>query len=95
MRVTVNNLTFAYTQKLVLSNISFSLKSGDFLTIHGKNGTGKTTLIRCFLKMLKVNDGMIYLDDMDINHIKTFSNIGYVPQKSAMLIIQRLLMTLI
>ena len=45
MRVTVNNLTFAYTQKLVLNNVSFSLKSGDFLTIHGKNVTGKSTLI--------------------------------------------------
>lgn len=82
MRVSVNNLTFAYTQKLVLNNLSFSLKSGDFLTIHGKNGTGKSTLIRCFLKMLKVNDGMIFLDDVDINHIKTYSNIGYVPQKN-------------
>lgn len=82
MRVSVNNLTFAYTQKLVLNNLSFSLKSGDFLTIHGKNGTGKSTLIRCFLKMLKVNEGMIFLDDVDINHIKTYSNIGYVPQKN-------------
>ena len=82
MRVSVNNLTFAYTQKLVLNNLSFSLKSGDFLTIHGKNGTGKSTLIRCFLKMLKINDGMIFLDDVDINHIKTYSNIGYVPQKN-------------
>lgn len=82
MRVSVKNLTFAYTQKLVLNNLSFSLKSGDFLTIHGKNGTGKTTLIRCFLKMLKVEDGMIFLDDVDINNIKTYSNIGYVPQKN-------------
>ena len=81
MRVNVNNLTFAYSQKLVLHDISFSLKSGDFLTIHGKNGTGKTTLIRCFLKLLKVDDGMILLDDVDINKIRRFTNIGYVPQK--------------
>ncbi|MBP6904017.1 MAG: metal ABC transporter ATP-binding protein [Bacilli bacterium] len=82
MRVTVNNLTFAYTQKLVLNKISFSLKSGDFLTIHGKNGTGKSTLIKCFLKLLSVPDGSIYLDDVDINHLKVFKNIGYVPQKT-------------
>ena len=82
MRVTVNNLTFAYTQKLVLNNVSFSLKSGDFLTIHGKNGTGKSTLIKCFLKLLKINDGMIFLDDVDINSLRTFSNVGYVPQKN-------------
>ena len=82
MRVTVNNLTFAYTQKLVLNNVSFSLKSGDFLTIHGKNGTGKSTLIKCFLRLLKINDGMILLDDVDINSLRTFTNIGYVPQKN-------------
>lgn len=82
MRVTVNNLTFAYTQKLVLNNLSFSLKSGDFLTIHGKNGTGKSTLIKCFLKMLKINNNMIFLDDVDINNIKQFNNVGYVPQKT-------------
>lgn len=82
MRVNVNNLTFAYTQKLVLNNVSFSLKSGDFLTIHGKNGTGKTTLIRCFLKLLRVENGMIFLDDVDINKIRKFSNVGYVPQKN-------------
>ena len=82
MRVNVNNLTFAYTQKLVLNDISFSLKSGEFLTIHGKNGTGKTTLIKCFLKLLKINDGMIYLDDIDINKMRRFRNIGYVPLKN-------------
>lgn len=82
MRVNVNNLTFAYTQKLVLHDVSFSLKSGEFLTIHGKNGTGKTTLIRCFLKLLKIDDGMIFLDDVDINKIRKFSNVGYVPQKT-------------
>ena len=76
MRVNVNNLTFAYTQKLVLNDISFSLKSGEFLTIHGKNGTGKTTLIKCFLKLLKISDGMIYLDDIDINKMRRFRNIG-------------------
>lgn len=82
MRITVNDLTFAYTQKLILNKINFSLKSGEFLTIHGKNGTGKSTLIKCLLKLLKVNDGMILLDDVDINHIRILSNVSYVPQKT-------------
>lgn len=82
MRVTVNNLTFAYASKFVLNNLSFSLKSGEFLFIHGKNGTGKTTLIKCLLKLVKIPDGMILLDDIDINDIKKFNNIGYVPQKN-------------
>ena len=57
------------------------LTSGDFLCIVGKNGTGKSTMIKCLLKTLKIPNNMIYLDDIDINNITHFSNIGYVPQK--------------
>lgn len=82
MKVRVNNLTYAFSNKIVLNNISFNLESGDFLLIHGKNGTGKSTLIKCFTKTFKINDGMIYLDDVDINKIKIFKNIGFVPQRN-------------
>ena len=82
MKVRVNNLTYAFSNKIVLNNISFNLESGDFLLIHGKNGTGKSTLIKCFTKTFKISDGMIYLDDVDINKIKIFKNIGFVPQRN-------------
>lgn len=82
MRVSINNLSFAYFNKVVLKDLSFNLKSGDFLLIHGKNGSGKSTLIKCLLKINKIPDGMILLDDLDINHIKRFHHIGFVPQKT-------------
>lgn len=82
MKVRVNNLTYAFSNKIVLNNISFNLESGDFLLIHGKNGTGKSTLIKCFTKTFKISDRMIYLDDVDINKIKIFKNIGFVPQRN-------------
>ena len=81
MQVRVNNLTFAYTQKLILNDVSFNLESGEFLTLVGKNGTGKSTLIKCLLKILKVPDGTVFFDNVDINAIKLFKNVGYVPQK--------------
>lgn len=82
MRVTVNNLTFAYFNKIILKDLSFNLKSGDFLLVHGRNGTGKSTLIKCLLKINKVANNTIFLDDIDINNIKRFYNIGFVPQKT-------------
>lgn len=82
MRVSINSLSFSYSNKLVLKDLSFNLKSGDFLLIHGRNGSGKSTFIKCLLKINKVPDGMIFLDDIDINHIKRFYNIGFVPQKT-------------
>ncbi len=82
MRLRVDNLNFAYGQKKIIHNLSFNIPSGSFLSIIGKNGTGKSTLIKCILKTLKIPNNVIYLDDIDINNIKTFSNIGYVPQKT-------------
>ena len=81
MRVKVNNLNFAYGQKVVLSDINFSLNTGETLAIVGRNGTGKTTLVKCILKLLKVPPKTIFLDDIDINEIRKFHNIAYVPQK--------------
>lgn len=81
MRVRINNLSFAYGQKVVLSDINFSLNSGETLAIVGRNGTGKTTLVKCILKLLKVPPKTIFLDDIDINEIRKFHNIAYVPQR--------------
>lgn len=81
MYVNVNNLSFSYTQRLVLNNVSFSLDKGKFLTIVGKNGTGKSTLIKCILKIVTVPNNTIFFNNIDINTIKKFRNIGYVPQK--------------
>lgn len=81
MRLRVNNLSFSYSQKKIIDNLSFNIPSGAFLSIIGKNGSGKSTLIKCILKTLKIPNGMIYLDDIDVNEISRFSNIGYVPQK--------------
>ena len=81
MRLRVNNLNFSYGQKKIINNLSFSIPTGSFLSIVGKNGTGKSTLIKCILKTLKVPNDMIYLDDIDINEISKFSNIGYVSQQ--------------
>jgi zinc transport system ATP-binding protein len=81
MRVTVRDLSFAYTQKPVLNKISFSLESGDFLAVVGKNGSGKSTLAKCLLGLLKVPNDTIFLDDVDINVMSKTHNIGYVPQK--------------
>ena len=81
MRLRVDNLDFSYNQKKVIRNLSFSIPSGAFLSIIGKNGSGKSTLIKCILKTLKIPNGVIYLDDIDVNEISKFSNIGYVSQK--------------
>lgn len=81
MHVKVKDLSFSYTTKLVLNKISLDLKEGSFLTLIGKNGTGKSTFIKCLLKIEPVPDDTIFFDGVDINKIKYFKQVGYVPQK--------------
>jgi len=81
MQIKIKDLTFSYTQKIILNKVSLDLNSGDFLTLIGKNGTGKSTFIKCLLKIEPVFDNTIFYDGIDINKIKRFKNIGYVPQR--------------
>ena len=81
MRVSVSNLTFGYDYRTVLKDISFTLKSGDFLAVIGNNGSGKSTLIKCILGINKIPATKILLDDVDVVEYKNYKNIGYVPQK--------------
>ena len=81
MRVSVSNLTFGYDYRTVLKDISFTLKSGDFLAVIGNNGSGKSTLIKCILGINKIPASKILLDDVDVVDYKNYKNIGYVPQK--------------
>ncbi|HLD29277.1 MAG TPA: metal ABC transporter ATP-binding protein [bacterium] len=65
-------VAIGYGRKVVLSGINFSISKGDFLGIVGPNGTGKTTLLKNILGVLKPLEG-------EIVSYESF-RIGYVPQ---------------
>ena len=63
----INNLSFGYTKNnLVLNNISFNLKRGEFLGIIGPNGVGKTTLLKNIARILVPTVGTIQLNNKNI-----------------------------
>jgi len=80
MQIDIRNLSFAYGQKTVINGLSHTISSGDFLVIKGKNGTGKSTLIKCLLGINSVKNGMIFFDDKDLNSFKEWTKFGYVSQ---------------
>ncbi|MCP1308821.1 ABC transporter ATP-binding protein [Paenibacillus tyrfis] len=83
MRLEVNNISFSFKQKKVFSNVSFSLNEGEILSILGPNGSGKSTLLNCIARLLKGDQGDIFLDGKSIYDytMNEFArNIGYVPQ---------------
>lgn len=62
------NVSFAYRQRNLFDKISFKINKGDKVAIIGKNGTGKSTLLKVMLKFYD-HEGEIFLDDVNIKNI--------------------------
>ncbi|WP_062552314.1 metal ABC transporter ATP-binding protein [Peptoniphilus phoceensis] len=73
----IKNLSFKYSDELILDDINFDVFRGDYIALIGSNGAGKSTLVKLILNQLKPLYGTVsfYTE----NGIK---NVGYVPQLS-------------
>lgn len=63
--IEVKNLCFDINNRIILKDLSFTIKKGERIVILGENGCGKTTLMRLLAKMLKPTSGEI------VEHIDT------------------------
>ena len=86
MKLCVKNLSFGYGDKEILHNIDFQARSGEFISLLGANGVGKSTLFKCVLGLAKGFTGEVTLDgrnikEMDVREIA--SCIAYIPQTSS------------
>ena len=67
--ISVQNVTFQYdTQKegrLVLDDVSFDVRQGEFVALLGHNGSGKSTIAKHLNAMLTPSSGKVYIDGMD------------------------------
>ncbi len=82
MTLEVKDLSFDYPDKNILSDISFKVDEGDFLCILGTNGTGKSTLLKLMLGILKIQKGEILIDGISSKKFKEYKDIAYVSQKA-------------
>ena len=65
--LSVENLTYHYKGRpAVLKDVNFNVNTGEFLAILGNNGVGKSTMLKCFNKILTPDDGKIILDDENL-----------------------------
>lgn len=73
-----------YGNSPALQNVSLRIAKGEFLSVLGRNGVGKTTLMRAILGLMDRVTGSIKLDGQEINDMETsdraLAGIGYVPQ---------------
>lgn len=81
--IIINNLFKKYNEKTILNNISLKITDGDFFSIFGKNGAGKSTTIGIITSLINKDKGEIIISNYDIdknkNEIKSL--IGFVPQE--------------
>lgn len=79
----VKNLAFSYNDKPFLRDITFEVKSGQFIGFLGRNGAGKTTIFKCILSIINNYTGVISVDGHDIRKMSTkeiAKEISYIPQ---------------
>ncbi len=69
VRITIENVRYAYGQKQVLHGISHVFEPGTFTAIMGKNGSGKTTLLRCINKMAKGFGGDVKIGEANVQNL--------------------------
>ena len=79
--IRVDDLTFCYNGTTVLSDISLSIQSGDYLGIAGSNGSGKSTLIKNILGILQPSKGTVHLFGQPLSSFQQWQKIGYLPQR--------------
>lgn len=69
-KLVINNLNKKYNNQIVLEDISFSIHKGEFISILGSSGCGKTTLLKILIGIEKSDTGTILKDGVDITNNK-------------------------
>jgi len=80
----VRDLKVAYGQSEVLHGLDFKVAPGEFVAVVGRNGMGKSTLMKSLVGILPTASGTVTLGDMEVqklaSHQRVKQGIAYVPQ---------------
>lgn len=79
--IRLENVGMQWKHRRVLSGVDLTVNRGDFLTITGPNGGGKTTMLRILLRLLAPTTGRVTYFGADGEPCRTLP-IGYLPQKN-------------
>src|SRR3954469_15736348 len=80
----VRNLSSAYGQSQVLHGIDLAVEPGEIVALVGRNGMGKSTLMKSLIGVMPARTGQIMVDGTDVTplvtHQRVARGLGYVPQ---------------
>jgi len=80
----VKNINLSYGESHILFDMTIKAKAGEITTILGRNGVGKTSILKSIMGLENIVNGNIYLNKLDITKLyspqRANSGIAYVPQ---------------
>jgi urea ABC transporter ATP-binding protein UrtE len=80
----VENIVSGYGKVMVVRNFSIEIMKGEMVSIIGRNGIGKSTLVKTLMGLLPTMKGNIIFKEQDVTRLKTHERawlgMGYVPQ---------------
>jgi len=65
------NVSKSYNGSLILDNVTFTVETGEFVSLVGRSGVGKTTLLKMLIREELPTKGKVYFNDKEINKLKT------------------------
>ncbi|MBI5068635.1 MAG: urea ABC transporter ATP-binding subunit UrtE [Deltaproteobacteria bacterium] len=82
--LTVQDLHVSYRQSPAIRGVSFQVRRGETVAVMGRNGMGKTTLLKALIGLLPAHAGSVALEGDDLTHAPSHQRVrrgmGYVPQ---------------
>ncbi|HJZ24489.1 MAG TPA: ATP-binding cassette domain-containing protein [Candidatus Babeliales bacterium] len=89
--IELKNINKSFGPKVLFTDLNLTVYEGEFLTVIGRSGVGKSVLLKQVIGLLKPDTGQIFIDNEDITKIsgralqKVFEKCGYVFQFAALL----------
>ena len=80
----IHNLEAGYGRVAILNDINLLVQDGEVVGVLGRNGMGKSTLLRAVIGLVQTRRGSIHFNETDVSHLPAHARsrlgIGYVPQ---------------
>ena len=87
MKLSLDNVSFKFDGKTIVSDISLFVSSGEVVGLLGPNGAGKTTTFNLFIGLLRPESGLVSLNGEKISSLsmphRARLGIGYLPQEAS------------
>lgn len=86
MTLVLENVSYSFLDEKnqknkVISNLSMVIREGEFISLIGKSGTGKSTILKLITGLLKQDEGQVHINNKEIS----LGDVGYMPQKDLLL----------